>query len=121
MQLCLEKCFAGWVRVGLSYDTRMMNAEELARSARNDEAPPDGISMEAKALWHALKGDWDAAHDLCQDVPGAAGSWIHAWLHRQEGDLGNAGYWYPRAGKTMPGKGVSPEDEWMGIARELVG
>jgi hypothetical protein len=99
----------------------MMNAEELAKSAGCDDAPPGGISIEAKALWHARAGRWDAAHDLCQDVPGVAGSWIHAWLHRQEGDLGNAGYWYSRAGREMPGKGVSLEDEWMGIARELVG
>ncbi|QTN31695.1 hypothetical protein HZ994_04935 [Akkermansiaceae bacterium] len=98
-----------------------MNAVELAESARNGGAPPDGISMEARALWHCLAGNWDAAHDLCQEIPGTPGSWIHAWLHRQEGDTGNAGYWYSRAGRTMPGKGVSSEEEWKGIARELVG
>lgn len=99
----------------------MMNAEELARSAKNDDAPPGGISLEAKALWFARKGNWDMAHDLCQDVAGTAGSWIHAWLHRQEGDFGNAGYWYSRAGRAMPGKGVTLEDEWLRIATELIG
>jgi hypothetical protein len=97
-----------------------MKAEELSQSAATDAAPPEGISIAAKALWQARAGNWDASHDLCQDVPGAAGSWIHAWLHRQEGDLGNAGYWYSRAGREMPGKGVSLEEEWMAIARELV-
>lgn len=98
-----------------------MNADELARSAGVDGAPPAGISVAAEALWHARAGNWDAAHDLCQEVPGKDGSRIHAWLHRQEGDLGNAGYWYARAGREMPGKGVSLEDEWMGIAKEILG
>ena len=98
-----------------------MNAEELSKSAANDPEPPEGISIAAKALWYARAGKWDAAHDLCQDVPGKAGSWIHAWLHREEGDLGNAGYWYARAGREMPGRGVSLADEWMAITSELVG
>jgi hypothetical protein len=98
-----------------------MTAEELSKSAANDSAPPAGISTQAQALWHARAGEWDAAHDLCQDVPGKAGSWIHAWLHREEGDLGNAGYWYSRAGKVMPAKNVTLADEWMSIASELVG
>lgn len=98
-----------------------MIAEELYQSAASEDSPPAGIAIEARALWHARAGNWDAAHDLCQDVPGMAGSWIHAWLHRQEGDLGNAEYWYSRAGREMPGRGVSLEDEWFEIARELVG
>ncbi|MFK7849504.1 MAG: hypothetical protein AB8D78_00880 [Akkermansiaceae bacterium] len=98
-----------------------MNAEALAESAANDSQPPEGISIEAKALWFAKAGKWDAAHDLCQDVPGTAGSWIHAWLHRQEGDLGNAAYWYSCAGREMPAQNVTLDAEWQGIAEELVG
>lgn len=98
-----------------------MNAQDLSRSAVSDSEPPAGISVEAEALWYARAGRWDAAHDLCQDVPGKAGSWIHAWLHREEGDYGNAGYWYSRAGRETPGKDVSLEEEWMDIASELVG
>lgn len=98
-----------------------MNAKDLAQSAANDSQPPSGLSVEAKALWHARAGKWDAAHDLCQEVPGKAGSWIHAWLHREEGDLGNASYWYSRASREMPPQTVSLEDEWMGIATELLG
>lgn len=98
-----------------------MTAEELARSAANDSVPPAAASLEARTLWYARTGKWDAAHDLCQDIPGNAGSWIHAWLHREEGDLGNAGYWYARAGKPIPPKDLTLEQEWMAIASELVG
>lgn len=98
-----------------------MTAVELLQSATTDPAPPADISPAAKALWHARAGKWDAAHDLCQEIPGTAGSWIHAWLHREEGDLGNAGYWYARAGKPIPPKHLTPEQEWLAIASELVG
>ena len=98
-----------------------MTAVELLQSATTDPAPPADISPAAKALWHARAGKWDAANDLCQEIPGTAGSWIHAWLHREEGDLGNAGYWYARAGKPIPQKHLTPEQEWLAIASELVG
>ena len=76
--------------------------------------------MAGRALWLAKAGQWDAAHDLCQDVQGMAGSWIHAYLHREEGDLSNAAYWYARAGKPVPERSLSLADEWMGIAGELL-
>jgi hypothetical protein len=93
-----------------------MDAESLARSATTDSAPPAGISEELKVLWLARAGRWDAAHDACQDLPDPAGAWIHAWLHRQEGDYGNACYWYARAGKPAPARTAPLEDEWMEIA-----
>jgi hypothetical protein len=98
-----------------------MNATDLAQSVIDGTQPPVGLGSVGECLWYARAGKWDKAHDLCQDLPGKAGSWIHAWLHRQEGDLGNAGYWYARAGKVMPGKQISMEDEWMAIAAELLG
>jgi len=98
-----------------------MKSDELEKQALEGGEPPQGISLEGRALWHARVGDWDMAHDLCQKIPGKAGSWIHAWLHREEGDIGNAGYWYSRAGKEMPGKGVGLEEEWRVIAKELLG
>ena len=97
-----------------------MTPEELARSAAEDGAPPAGLSVAGSALWLAKAGQWDAAHDLCQDVQGMAGSWIHAYLHREEGDLSNAAYWYARAGKPVPERSLSLADEWMGIAGELL-
>ena len=62
-------------------------------------APPaDAVGLLA-AVWHGLRGEWDAAHEIAQDDPTADGAWVHAWLHRIEGDLGNAGYWYRLAGR----------------------
>ncbi len=54
-----------------------------------------------EALKLAAAGDWDGAHRIVQDDPSAEAAWVHAHLHRVEGDLGNAGYWYRRAGKTV--------------------
>jgi hypothetical protein len=53
------------------------------------------------ALWWDAKGDWEKAHGIAQDVARADGAWVHAYLHRKEGDLGNAGYWYQRAGRDV--------------------
>jgi hypothetical protein len=50
-----------------------------------------------RAVWYGLHGDWEAAHELAQAQDDADGAWVHAWLHRMEGDLGNADYWYRRA------------------------
>ena len=97
-----------------------MTAEELAISARTETAPPSGISPAVEAMWLAKAGRWDAAHDLCQDIEGAAGAWIHAWLHREEGDFSNAAYWYARAGKPVPAAAVSLEEEWLQIAGTLL-
>jgi hypothetical protein len=97
-----------------------MTAAELSHSATNDPAPPAGLSNLAKTLWLARAGQWDAAHDLCQNLPGTAGSWIHAYLHREEGDDSNAAYWYSRAGKRMPPSSLSIAEEWTHIAGELL-
>lgn len=96
-----------------------MNAVELANSAQSDLEPPEGLSLAQKALWLAKAGRWDDSHDLCEDVPDPAGSWIHAYLHREEGDLGNASYWYHRAGKEMPAASVTLAQEWGQIAAAL--
>ena len=98
-----------------------MTAAELAHSAAFDAAPPAGLSTVARTLWLAKAGQWDAAHDLCQEVSGSSGSWIHAYLHREEGDFPNAGYWYQRAGKPVPARTLPLADEWLEIATRLVG
>lgn len=74
-----------------------------------DPDPPQ-VRAELRALWFAGKGDWDAAHNIAQDIPTQDGSWIHAYLHRVEGDQGNASYWYHRADK--PVCKTSLEVEW---------
>ncbi|MEO5916358.1 MAG: hypothetical protein ABIS50_19130 [Luteolibacter sp.] len=97
-----------------------MTAQDLARSAASDASPPAGLSTTARALWFAKAGQWDAAHDLCQEITGSAGSWIHAYLHREEGDHSNAAYWYSRAGKPVPASTMSLADEWLQITGELI-
>jgi hypothetical protein len=99
----------------------LMTAQDLAHSAVSDALPPAGLSPVFRALWFARAGQWDAAHDLCQEITGREGAWIHAYLHREEGDAANAAYWYARAGKSMPGTEVSKEEEWMQLASERVG
>ena len=89
-----------------------MTPSELRDSAQSDSSPPSGISEELRALWLAEADRWHEAHDLCQDLPDPAGAWIHAYLHRVEGDLGNAGYWYHRAGREMPTAQVTLAAEW---------
>jgi len=96
-----------------------MTAADLAQSAQNDSTPPADLSQEQLALWLARAGRWDASHDLTNELPDPAGSWIHAYLHREEGDLGNASYWYHRAGKDMPSPSVTLDEEWHSIARTL--
>lgn len=96
-----------------------MNSKKLAESAVQGGNPPAGLNKALEALWLARAGRWDAAHDLCQDIEGYAGSWIHAHLHRVEGDLLNAGYWYDRAGKPAPEGQAGLGEEWCEIVDEL--
>jgi hypothetical protein len=81
--------------------------------------PPPGMSLPLQALWWDAKGDWDRAHNCAQEDGGAAGSLVHAYLHRKEGDLGNAGYWYQRAGR--PAHRGTLIEEWQALAAELLG
>lgn len=101
-----------------------MSFKELQESLAHDAVPPDGLSLALQALWHAAArrtaDGWTRAHQCAQEDPGRDGSWVHAHLHRQEGDLGNAGYWYARAGKKLPPATVTLETEWEQIARELL-
>lgn len=81
-------------------------------------APPAGLAAPLAALWWAAKGDWEKAHKFAQDDAGTDAAWVHAYLHRVEGDLPNARYWYGAAGKP-PATG--PLDaEWMEIAAALL-
>ena len=83
------------------------------------DAPPDGLSMAAQALWWEAKGDWHLAHQCAQKQTDAEGAWAHAYLHRVEGDLSNAGGWYRRAGR--PFSTASLQEEWETIAQALLG
>jgi len=75
---------------------------------------PAGLPLHVQALWYDKKGNWKKAHDLIDHLGDRASAHVHAYLHRKEGDLWNAGYWYNRAGHQMPD--VSLEKEWMQLA-----
>ena len=95
-----------------------MTLQEFKESAAK-ENPPEGLSPELGALWHDFKKDWHGAHQAAQDIHTPIGSRIHAYLHRKEGDLGNARYWYRRA--AQPEFQGTLEDEWAEIAGTLLG
>jgi len=79
------------------------------RASLAQATPPAGMNPALQALWYAARGDWNRAHAITQPG-GPALDWVHAYLHRVEGDLGNAAYWYRRAGK--PVATGSLEEEW---------
>jgi hypothetical protein len=80
--------------------------------------PSPDWSVYLQSLWYDAKDDWEKAHTLIQDVPGDTASWIHAYLHRKEGDIWNADYWYKRASQKRPS--LSLEDEWEQIVLGLL-
>jgi hypothetical protein len=79
---------------------------------------PDRLDGLLLALWWDAKGDWNRAHEIAQEISGADAAWVHAYLHRKEGDLGNAAYWYARAGRPVAKGELSAE--WESIAVELL-
>jgi hypothetical protein len=88
------------------------------RSTLAQNAPPDGIAPPLAAMWWAAKGDWDKAHALVMDDSGGDAAWVHAYLHRVEGDLPNARYWYRQAAR--PPATVTLDHEWEQIAAALL-
>ena len=80
---------------------------------------PTRLSLPLQALWHDARGDWERAHEVCQRAKSREGDWVHAYLHRKEGDAGNAGYWYARAGRPMPEERVELEIERAEITAAL--
>ncbi len=94
-----------------------MTAKDL-RATLSDSKPPDGMHLLVEALWWEAKGDWSRAHAIAQDISSPEASWVHAYLHRKEGDANNAGYWYRRAGKLHGQQAL--ETEWEDIARALL-
>ncbi len=96
-----------------------MDFKNFLDSVANDSAPPASLSDAAKALWWTKKGDWEAAHDVAQEIPGRLGSRIHGLLHAIEGDMGNAAYWYHRAGEE-PIDASQIDTEWETIAKSIL-
>ena len=93
-----------------------MTIEEFEASLGGD--PPEGLTPALRGLWHDGRGDWGAAHEEVQVHDTDDCAWIHAYLHRKEGDLSNAGYWYRRAGRPVAEGAL--DDEWRAIAVALL-
>ena len=89
------------------------------KASLSGAAPAPDLAAPLAALWWAGKGNWDQAHKIVQDEDDATSAWIHAYLHRVEGDLGNAGYWYRQAGKPVATGAL--ETEWQRMVSALLG
>ena len=97
----------------------MTTAIESFHHSLADAAPPNGMDLALQALWWAGKGDWDKAHGCAQQQEGNPRcDWVHAYLHRKEGDLENASHWYRSAGQPLPK--LSLDEEWESVARRLL-
>ncbi|GJM28098.1 MAG: hypothetical protein DHS20C17_07330 [Cyclobacteriaceae bacterium] len=95
----------------------IMDYQEFIQSL-DQSIPPDLSNPLLLALWYDAKGDWSKAHNIAQDISGTMGSWMHAYLHRKEGDLSNAAYWYSRAARELPE--YSLEMEWKELVKEIL-
>jgi hypothetical protein len=93
-----------------------LTLEEFTRTVDATSPPP--VTPALLALWHDARGDWEAAHKVAQDVDDETGAWVHAYLHRKEGDLSNASYWYHRA--QQPVASGSLDWEWQQLAAALL-
>ena len=89
----------------------------MKASAKTGAAPTTAKGP-LQALWHDASGDWEKAHASVQSDASKEAAWVHAYLHRKEGDVSNAAYWYSQAGREVPG--VSIDEEWESIARALL-
>jgi len=94
-----------------------MNFEQFNNSL-NQNNPPENSSDYIRALWYDAKDNWQKAHELIQDIEDKSAAWIHAYLHRKEGDIWNADYWYNRAGKKRPS--VSLQEEWKDLVKAML-
>ncbi len=94
-----------------------MTIEELKRSLTAATQPP-GLSPALQALWHEARGNWEEAHSLIQNESDSSAAWVHAYLHRREGDSSNARYWYSRAGRSVSDTDL--DKEWEAIVRTLL-
>lgn len=91
---------------------------DIFKESLKHDTPPLGLAVQLEALWYDGKGDWDYAHDLINDLEDKQSAHVHAYLHRKEGDLWNADYWYRRAGRQRPA--LTLEEEWEDLVRTLL-
>lgn len=95
-----------------------MTWEEFSQLIQQQASCPAGLSPALQGLWYAKKGDWHKAHNIVQAAGDRDSNWVHAYLHREEGDIANAHYWYRRSGQ--PAFSGSLDEEWEKITRTLL-
>lgn len=95
-----------------------MTLDDFTKLMAKQEECPSGLPPALQALWYDKKGNWDKAHQIVQDASDTDSAWVHAYLHRKEGDLSNAGYWYRRSGK--PEFTAQLQQEWEQIVKDLL-
>ena len=88
------------------------------KTSLNDTEPDTGLAVPLKSLWYDGKGDWQKAHAQVDHLGDRESAWVHAYLHRKEGDLTNADYWYRRAGQRRPE--VSLQEEWTALVQHFL-
>lgn len=88
------------------------------RDSVSGTAPPAGLSPALQALWHDARDEWDTAHGLVDDSTDADGCEVHGYLHRREGDNGNAAYWYRQAGRPVAHGPL--DEEWQALVQRLL-
>lgn len=94
-----------------------MNLEEFKKTL-SGPSPPEDSSRYLQSLWYDAKGDWNMAHDVISEIENETAAWVHAYLHRKEGDIGNADYWYRLAGKKRPEQPL--EKEWEELVKHFL-
>jgi len=92
---------------------------ETLRASLSQTTPPAGATPLLQALWWEAKGDWTRAHEIAQEIESRNAAWVHAYLHRREGDISNAGYWYRQAGR--PECRLPLDEEWQQLVSTLLG
>lgn len=91
---------------------------KIFQESLNAVTPPETISVYLAAMWHDGHGDWHKAHNMVDALEDKTACWVHAYLHRKEGDTWNADYWYRKAGKARPD--ISLQQEWEAIVQSLL-
>ncbi len=95
-----------------------MTFDQFKNFVMGDQDPPSELAPLLRALLCDARGDWDGGHKIAQEIESSSAAWVHAYFHRREGDIGNARYWYERAGRSECRASLA--EEWDDIARHLL-
>jgi hypothetical protein len=106
------------IRVIFAVDTNALMTLDEFNASLSEHLPPSRLNPFLQSLWYDRKGDWEKAHNIAQEIHTTSGSWIHAYLHRREGDTSNAAYWYHMADKSFPTVGL--DEEWEQLVEQFL-